>query len=127
MGVHTAFYYVDCADILNVVAHGYAAAAENALGIIPDNGGGYIVDFRFGFGSVKGKLTDTVFVTKLLKLAVAVAYAAGAFTIVVGKQQLKIYFSRLADFGGVGFYVHSFGYRENAGSLKATSAAFNQA
>lgn len=123
-GFDSAVGCADSADLLNIVTGGNTAAAMNALGIVADDRGRKIIDLGFALYSVEGIAVHAVFVTKRRKLAFTRADAGSTFTVVVGKQQLEVDLSALADLGGVGFNLHTLANRHNTGGSKRSCSLY---
>ena len=125
-GVETAVSYADSADTLLFVAGSYAAAAEDTLGVVSDDGNGRVVDLSLCFlrGVAEAVFVNTVFLAELLEFAGGGAYAGEALLVVSGKNELEVCLSYGSDFGSVCLNLHAFVYGIYAGSNK-TSRALN--
>jgi hypothetical protein len=121
-GVKSTLCNADSADLLNAVTSRYTATAGDTFGVIANDGGRNFVDGRFGLVAIEGITVNAVFLTELLKLAVAASYAGGTFAVVVGKDKLEIEFSCLTELFVIGPYLHTLAYGGYAGCLECTCA-----
>ncbi len=105
-----------------ILAAGYAAAAEDALGGIADDGGRNLVNSYGSLGTLENALTCAGLAGNEKELAVAVLGALLAVLVVVGKKKLNGGSAGLNSLGRGNGDFHTFVYGVNTGSNKASCA-----
>ena len=130
LGVVTAVYSADGTDALELVAGSNAAAAEDTLVVVTNEGNGGLVkrdgDLLVGVG--EAVFVSVVVLGQLLEFAAGGTDAGETFLFVSGENQLDVGLSCSSDLGGVGLDFHAFGDGVNAGSNHAAGAGyFNKA
>ena len=112
------------ACILGLLADGHAAAAQDALTVIPDQMGHGAIGVVALILSAEAVHIHAVFPAQLLQLAVGAAGAGKAVGTVGGKDQFQRGTAVFLQGGGIGEYLHALIYRHNAGSGQAAGALY---
>lgn len=122
----SAVCIVDSTDGLNLVAHPYTLAAEDALaGVAGDADGGIVPLILGGVGETY--IGNAVTLCQLLELAAAALGAGWALNAVVCKQQLNDVPAILAEPCGVGVDDHTVTGLSGAGSVKTAALVLKHA
>ena len=127
-GLEAAAHRANHAHLLDICAGAHAAAAQNALVVVADDGDGAGIRFILILGSGEAIAAFHAQIqAQLLQLAVLAAHTAEALLFVVAQNQLQIDAARLAHGRGVGFDHHVGRHRQYAGSLQRAAAAVHHA
>ncbi len=113
----------DNANLLDVIADGYAAAAKDALVVIADDGRREVINLVLVHASGEHiGIVNAKLLAQRLQLAALAAGAGEALLLMVGEEQLKDNLARLTNLRGVGLDNHIGAYGQNAGGLKRAGA-----
>ena len=116
MGVKAPAVRSDDRNILPFGAGGGTAAAQHALGVVAHHMYGGIVVIAGGLFAVEDRfVVDAEVLTQFLQLTVAGAYAGQAGSVMGGKDQLQVGFTRSENTLGVGQDLHALSHRINTG------------
>ena len=96
-GLDASVCKINGADVLNLLAHSDAFAAENALGRVTDYGRRGVVNRLLAVVDGEAGTAHAVAVAVFLKLASAGLVAGGAVGIMICKQQLKHHLTVLSE------------------------------
>ena len=119
-GVEAAADGAEHAHRLDIVAHAFAAAAEDALVHVAGDGDGLLV-LALGLLALVGHLADVEARDEFLELAVVALGAGEAVVRVVGEDELGDGLAGAHDAGGVGLDDHAF--RDHGGAGRGQVAA----
>jgi len=101
VGVETTIVCTDNRNKL-ILTGTYAAAAENALGVVTDEVRSTAIENGFSLGALKSSLIlNIIFLTESLELAGLAAIAGQALSVVVGKDQFQSHSTAVDDLLGV--------------------------
>ena len=114
-------------DILNLGAHSYALAAENALRGVTDDGRRRVVDRLLAVVICKANIGDVVALCVLLQLALAGLVTGGTLRAVACKQELYYHLAVLAQLCGVRAHDHAVSGDNGTCSLYAAALVFDNA
>ena len=106
-GVEATVLKAQNAHAVGILAPGHAAAAEDALGGVPDDGGGDLVEGGGGLGTLIAALPGTGQVGHVQQLALAVLVALLAVNVMIGQQQLHGSPAGLAGLGAGNDDLHA--------------------
>ncbi len=109
----------DDAHLLGLAAHGGAAPAEHALGVVPHQVEGAVLDLGQELVVGVAHRVDAQIPGQVLELALAAAGAGEAVHPVVGEDELQGQAAGLADLLGVGKDLHALADRVDAGGHQA--------
>ena len=126
-GLKAAVHRADRADLLHIAADGHAAAAQDALVRVADDGRGEIIQRIMDVFALEAVLVHAQLLRQILKLAVLAAHAGEALALVVGEDQLQHGSARLAHLRGVRLDDHALGYGHHAGRRQRTRADVHHA
>ena len=119
VGVEAPVVGADDPHLLGGAAHGGAAAAEDALGVVPHQMGGGVLDLGVQVVVGVAHRVDAQLAGQLEQLAVGVAGAGQAVHPVVGQDELQGELAGLAHPLGVGVHLHALADRVDAGGHQA--------
>ena len=106
----------DDVSVLDVLADGDAAAAQDAFAVVADQMDGGLIEIRHhGLGGTELVGIGAVFLGQGLQLAVGGTDAAKAVHPVVGEHELQRHLAGSAEGGGVGLDLHPLGHLLEAG------------
>ena len=122
MGHEAPVIGTDDPHLLQLAAGGYAPAAQNALGVVPHQvQGGVLNPGQQLIVGVAHRINAQVS-GQLTQLALGIAGAGQAVHAVVGQDQFQGELPGVADLGGVGTYHHALAHRVDAGGHQAPGA-----
>ena len=119
VGGEAAVVGADDPHLLVLPAHGGAAAAQDALGVVPDQVGSGVLDLRRELVVGVAHGVDAQLGGQLTQLAVSVPGAGQAVHPVVGQNQLQGELAGMAHLLGVGVDLHALADRVHAGGHQA--------
>ena len=122
LGLEATLDSADRADLLHLTAGSQAAAAQDALVGIADDGGREVVQRVLDVRAGEVVLVHAQLLGELLQLTVLAADAGEALTLVVGQDQLQHGLAGRADSGGVGLDHHALADGHHAGSGQGAGA-----
>ena len=121
-GLKAAVHRADGANLLHIAADGDAAAAQNALIRVADDGRGEVIQRIMDVLALKAVLLYAQLLRQILKLTVLTAHAGEALALVVGEDQLQHRLARLAHLRGVRLDDHALGHGHHACRRQRTRA-----